>query len=613
MSTKIQLTILSLLFILLAGTSFVFSPQLMQGVISAKMFWFWTISTALFGYSLIISVLRKRITLTLTLTWVDIIAGLLFLYIVLRSIIPGSSAYVQNNLITLSCVMMLYVSFRILLPFYNKQENRGSKLFVLVILLAGIGQAVYGLLQLYGFASSFHQNFTITGTFFNPAPYSAFITLCAVIGLGVWLFSAKDNKFDTIVRYTGIATVLLVLLVLPAARSRASWLGLLGGVALLLGVKYNIGTYIPALLNTQLKRIGALAGIVIVLGIAGYGLYTLKPQSVQGRLLVWKINTRMAADNPVTGVGFGKYSAEYGNYQAEYFAANAAPHWQTMTAGYEHYAFNDYLHTLSETGFPGLVLLLLLIGILAYTCIKRIPKHNNTGEYMLCIGALAALAAFFIIALFSYPFSIIPLLILLVFCTALIAPYSTIRITIPAPRSAFIALLCVYGAGVFLLFPVFKKQHAAYKAWGSGYQMYQMGNYDMAISNYRIAYPDLQDNGKFLTNYGKACAMGKHREKATGILHEAKHWGSDPVIYTSLGKCYKATEKYAKAEKAYRHAHNIIPNRLYPLYLLAKLYDTTGRNRQAVQTAQQIIHKDIKVKSQATKRIKNEMKQMIKK
>ena len=43
------------------------------------------------------------------------------------------------------------------------------------LILTGLYEALCGLLQLYDMKSSFHANFKVTGTFFNPAPYSGYL------------------------------------------------------------------------------------------------------------------------------------------------------------------------------------------------------------------------------------------------------------------------------------------------------------------------------------------------------------------------------------------------------------------------------------------------------
>jgi tetratricopeptide (TPR) repeat protein len=56
-------------------------------------------------------------------------------------------------------------------------------------------------------------------------------------------------------------------------------------------------------------------------------------------------------------------------------------------------------------------------------------------------------------------------------------------------------------------------------------------------------------------------------------------------LYTTSGDTYKALKRYSEAEEAYQHASIMVPHKLYPLYLLAMLYDETGQREKAVAVA----------------------------
>ena len=68
-----------------------------------------------------------------------------------------------------------------------------------------------------------------------------------------------------------------------------------------------------------------------------------------------------------------------------------------------------------------------------------------------------------------------------------------------------------------------------------------------------------------------------------------------------------------KSEECYYHAWHMIPGRFYPKYLLAKLFDETGQKKKALDTANELLNKKIKVQSTAIEEIKDEMDNIIKK
>ena len=46
---------------------------------------------------------------------------------------------------------------------------------VWLLMAAGTVEAVWGLLQVYGYEPSKHSLYALTGSFYNPGPYSGFL------------------------------------------------------------------------------------------------------------------------------------------------------------------------------------------------------------------------------------------------------------------------------------------------------------------------------------------------------------------------------------------------------------------------------------------------------
>ena len=62
----------------------------------------------------------------------------------------------------------------------------------------------------------------------------------------------------------------------------------------------------------------------------------------------------------------------------------------------------------------------------------------------------------------------------------------------------------------------------------------------------------------------------------------------DSMFEIILGKNAEALGDIARAEAFYEKAHYMVPSRLYPLVRLMRLQIRTGRNQEALQTAQRI-------------------------
>ena len=70
-------------------------------------------------------------------------------------------------------------------------------------------------------------------------------------------------------------------------------------------------------------------------------------------------------------------------------------------------------------------------------------------------------------------------------------------------------------------------------------------------------------------------------------------------------------KQYPQAESAFLKASHMVPNRLYPLYLLAKMYHESGQTDKAITTARLLLEKAPKVPSSATEEMKRDMQKLI--
>lgn len=85
------------------------------------------------------------------------------------------------------------------------------------------------------------------------------------------------------------------------------------------------------------------------------------------------------------------------------------------------------------------------------------------------------------------------------------------------------------------------------------------------------------------------------------------------MFWNIMGKNYQAQGRYHEAETCFIHAWHIVPNRLYPLYLLANLCFESGQTEKGIAIARKVIGKEPKVVSQATDEMKAEMEEKIRK
>ena len=258
------------------------------------------------------------------------------------------------------------------------------------------------------------------------------------------------------------------------------------------------------------------------------------------------------------------------------------------------------------------------------------------------MGSLVALLVF---AFFSYPFSVLPFPILLVFLLAMSGVNGTqmkqmwqnntdkfLR------KSVIIRLICVICVLVtsFCLwkqYPIYK----AYKQWNSSRLYYQYGMYREAALSYEPLYPFLNDNLQFLFEYGSKLSQAaildsKWIEEETRdfrwpqqmadrirrdllttsnhVLRHATQISCDPMLYNIMGKNHQAMKEYDLAEENLLKSSYIVPNRLYPHYLLMKLYIEMGDDAKAQEAANIVLTKRPKVQSRAVEEMREEARKL---
>jgi O-antigen polymerase len=248
-------------------------------------------------------------------------------------------------------------------------------LLLLSIVVSGIIQAVYGNLQLLGYYSSNHSGFKMTGSFFNPGPYTGFLVSVWAVALGMYLFkdsitmqvqSQKKNNYlflneviKYVFEYIPLLGLISIAIVLPALQSRASWIAAIVGSAVLVELRYR---FLSNLFNKVIAKLQKTALMLLAIGILSAGLFSIyhyKKASSDGRAFIWKVTTEMIADAPVFGVGFDLFKAHYMEYQAQYFDKNGETP-EILVADNTYYAFNEGLQFVAENGLLGLLLLLLV-------------------------------------------------------------------------------------------------------------------------------------------------------------------------------------------------------------------------------------------------------------
>ena len=216
-----------------------------------------------------------------------------------------------------------------------------------LLILAGAVEAVWGLLQVYGFEPSNHSLYALTGSFYNPGPYSGFLAICLPLALHEWLNGKRFWK------HLALAALVLMVVILPSGMSRSAWL------AALVASGYVWAMHYPKVIVRYWKALLVGGLLLVVLGI---GAYHWKKDSADGRLLMWKI---AFTEVPATiGVGWENVAGAYGDAQERYFASGKGTEQEKHVAGAPEYVFNEYLQVGIAWGVPVLFVILTVVIVL---------------------------------------------------------------------------------------------------------------------------------------------------------------------------------------------------------------------------------------------------------
>lgn len=525
----------------------------------------------------------------------------IFLFVVLVAIVYDyNSSLAHTSLLTIIQLCLLWFLCRFffrLFPFLSQYVS-------FVILTVGLFQAVWGLGQLYNFIPSNHHLFKTTGSFFNSGPYGGFIALMFPLALYFWIVFRHKNKIS---EYVFLAAGIILLLVFPATLSRTAWIAAIAGCGLVLLFDTKIIVKLHDFCKVHLRKVILFTGILILLFIGSiYGIFHIKKDSANGRLFMWKVTALAIKESPVQGGGLGGFPAAYANAQMDYFKNGKGSETEKLVAGSPEYAFNEYLRIFLEQGILGGMLFLLL----TFLIIRSGVINKQTGA----AGSFLALSVF---AFASYPYYLWEFLVMWVLlgtiCVSKTKRYYREKLTKQSIYFSilFLVLLLV---GTLVCLKQLQPYTQAKKEWEKTRPLYSVRAYQSIADEYERLYPRLNHDQKFVFEYAVTLNATKQYEKADSILTRGLQLSCDPMFYNVKGRNYHEMGKYEEAEICYLNSTYLLPERIYPYYLLTKLYADSANYQpeKMKQAAYAVLEKEPKVHSMAINEMRDEVKKILK-
>ena len=147
------------------------------------------------------------------------------------------------------------------------------------------------------------------------------------------------------------------------------WLSFADVVILTLLIGGKFGT--QSRLIVAVLLVAFFAGVGSKFSFSGETLFSRRQNTIDYRMSNNETTYNMGMANPLTGVGYGKFKATW----KKYFGSAAQELTKDLTDG-NH---NIYLGLFADTGFPGLILFVMLYGYILKECI-RIRRALDPGD-----------------------------------------------------------------------------------------------------------------------------------------------------------------------------------------------------------------------------------------
>ena len=606
----ISYSLLAISGIFLLCTVFATDTGLANGLVIGKVLWFHLAMLLLAACSLVAAVLTKPAK-----PFVFSIADGLVL--VLAVIV----ALTYNRQLDPEPEKMLFGGQLVVLWFLLRFILTGwpqLQLFFLAVVVATGGiEAVSGMRQLHGFEGSNHSLFKLTGDFYNPGPYSGYLAIVLPVCLWMILEWGKEKSAHShaSLRYLGWIGLLAIIVVLPAGMSRTAWIAAAVSCGWVYWVQ-RIGWEKTKRYMNGNRTLAIVSSILILISIAGSlaGIYLLKKDSANGRLLLWKVTGQAIREQPWTGTGTGGFPAAYAEAQAEYFTSGKASETEMMVAGCPEYGFNEFLQIGLEQGLVGLMVFVLL---LSYSLLRGMKNRQA--------GAAGGILALMVFSLASYPLQLPEFWVVLVVLmgvanskTPVNADISVDADTPPTPSREGRKILSVAMIGVLAICCgwIFRQQkgyYEGYKKWNTLKMLYNSKAYEAAGEGYEELVSLMGHKPELLFEAAQCLSKSERFEKANRLLERVMKLSGDPMIHYMAAKNEQSMGNYQKAEDLLLHAIDMLPERIYPYYLLTKLYSEPGffQKDKFLKAANAVLEKEPKVESTAIREMREEVKILI--
>ena len=301
-------------------------------------------------------------------------------------------------------IQVLLCALLFLIVVNNLYSQESTRLLVFTLVFLAMSVSMYGIYQwlrhaetVWGLARPPMYYERASGSFICPNHLAGFLEMILPLGIALTV----TGRVKIITRICVAYASLVTLVGLAATGSRGGWCAAGAGLLVLCAF----------LLRTKGQRWMALAVLVIVTA-SGSWLYTralenrvtgtvLTGHGQEIRLRLWNYAWKLWQTKPWTGVGPDHFDYRFQPYREAI----------DRTQGRPGRAHNDYVNTLADYGVIGLALVLLPLGVGAWSlfrCWPRLQRGGNefgqkpSNRAAIVLGCASGLAALLVHSFFDF-------------------------------------------------------------------------------------------------------------------------------------------------------------------------------------------------------------------
>jgi len=511
----------------------------------------------------------------------DVLVLVLYGYFIIRYY-SDATYPAEPMAIHATLAISLYFSLRLL--FTGNHIN--GNVVALLLLLFAVYESIYGIAQLVE-GTSRHYLYPVTGSFHNPGPYSACITIGLVI---ICTYLKNPSSLDIHSASTKLQGVISSILQVSAT--------LLACIIIITMSRTAIIAAIVCLYIVFRNSMGRWKWLAIGVAVAlGMGLYFVKAGSADGRMVINYVGLHAVADNLIFGSGTGSFFHKFAEATERLSISESAVNLNAVDV--IEYAFNDWLRIATELGLTGLVLT------------SAIVVNSLRNLWIECRPLFLVMIVILVFSIFSYPIELLPYRIITILIIAFSASQGKRSLSdVKSQRMRVFTMITM--TLVIICIPLMEiNRIKEYLEAENGYNIMR-GIQDQAlIKDYQPLLPLLEDNRNFLFDYGRMLSKAGRYNDSNYILRKGASVSNDPMFLVLQGNNYRDMEAFGKAEEMYLKAWHTMPNRIYPLYRLMMLYQHVGNESKARNYAEFIIDTKEKIHSPAVRDMKREARNLL--